>query len=114
MKTRVWAPLAAICMAWGAFTPVAHAQKMEKFTFALNWFAVGDHAAYWVALDKGYYRERGLDVTIENSKGSGESIAKVDTGAVPMQAWPMLCPSSPRSRAARRSRLWAPSLTRHP
>jgi NitT/TauT family transport system substrate-binding protein len=25
----------------------------EKFTFSLNWFAVGDHAAYWVALEKG-------------------------------------------------------------
>ena len=51
----------------------------EKFNFALNWFAVGDHAAYWVALDKGYFAQRGLDVTLENSKGSGDSIAKVDS-----------------------------------
>jgi NitT/TauT family transport system substrate-binding protein len=58
----------------------AHAQQLEKFTFALNWFPVGDHAAYWVALDKGYFKERGLEVTLENSKGSGDSIAKVDTG----------------------------------
>ena len=60
----------------------------EKFTFALNWFPVGDHAAYWVALDKGYFADRGLDVTLENSKGSGDSIAKVDTGraAVPAVA----------------------------
>jgi NitT/TauT family transport system substrate-binding protein len=58
----------------------ATAQTPEKFTFALNWFAVGDHAAYWVALDKGYFTQRGLDVTLENSKGSGDSIAKVDTG----------------------------------
>src|SRR5262245_23498575 len=56
------------------------AQAPEKFNFALNWFAVGDHAAYWVALDKGYFSQRGLDVTLENSKGSGDSIAKVDTG----------------------------------
>ncbi len=56
------------------------ASAQEKFTFALNWFAVGDHAAYWVALDKGYYKAEGLDVTLENSKGSGDSIAKVDTG----------------------------------
>src|SRR6266404_1498964 len=58
----------------------ASAQPLEKFTFALNWFAVGDHAAYWVALDKGYYKAKGLDVTLENSKGSGDAIAKVDTG----------------------------------
>jgi NitT/TauT family transport system substrate-binding protein len=56
------------------------AQPLQKVTFALNWFAVGDHAAYWVALDKGYYKARGLDVELQNSKGSGDSIAKVDTG----------------------------------
>ena len=57
------------------------ALAQEKFKFALNWFPVGDHAAYWVALDKGYFADAGLDVTLENSKGSGDSIAKVDTGA---------------------------------
>ncbi len=56
------------------------ASAQEKFNFALNWFPVGDHAAYWVALDKGYYKARGLDVILENSKGSADSIAKVDTG----------------------------------
>ncbi|HEY7517488.1 MAG TPA: ABC transporter substrate-binding protein, partial [Methylomirabilota bacterium] len=55
------------------------AQAPQKLTFALNWFAVGDHAAYWVALDKGYYKARGLEVELQNSKGSGDSIAKVDT-----------------------------------
>lgn len=67
---------AALALAGAA----ASAQPAEKFTFALNWFAVGDHAAYWVALDKGYFAQKGLDVTLENSKGSGDSIAKVDTG----------------------------------
>jgi NitT/TauT family transport system substrate-binding protein len=56
------------------------AQAPDKLVFALNWFAVGDHAAYWVALDRGYYKSRGLDVELQNSKGSGDSIAKVDTG----------------------------------
>ncbi|HYM29647.1 MAG TPA: ABC transporter substrate-binding protein [Candidatus Cybelea sp.] len=56
------------------------AQAEEKVNFALNWFAVGDHAAYWVALDKGYYKAKGLDVDMENSKGSGDSIAKVASG----------------------------------
>ena len=70
--------LGAVLLAFAAGT--ASAQAPEKFTFALNWFAVGDHAAYWVALDKGYFTKAGLDVTLENSKGSGDSIAKVDTG----------------------------------
>src|SRR5260370_4710577 len=75
MMTRTLSlALAALLAAAGS------ASAQEKFTFALNWFAVGDHAAYWVALDKGYYKAKGLDVTLENSKRSGDSIAKVDTG----------------------------------
>lgn len=70
--------LATAAIAGVLMTP-AFAQ--EKFNFALNWFPVGDHAAYWVALERGYFTDRGLEVTLENSKGSGDSIAKVDTGA---------------------------------
>src|SRR6201993_2607294 len=69
-----------LSLALAALLISGSASAQEKFTFALNWFAVGDHAAYWVALEKGYYKAKGLDVTLENSKGSGDSIAKVDTG----------------------------------
>jgi NitT/TauT family transport system substrate-binding protein len=62
-----------------AATGGGQAQAPQKVVFALNWFAVGDHAAYWVALEKGYYKTKGLDVELQNSKGSGDSIAKVDT-----------------------------------
>ncbi len=74
MKRTLALAVAALVAASGS------ASAQEKWTFALNWFPVGDHAAYWVALDKGYYKEAGLDVTLENSKGSGDTIAKVDTG----------------------------------
>jgi NitT/TauT family transport system substrate-binding protein len=69
----------ALVAALGAGFPSAQ-QPPQKIVFALNWFPVGDHAAYWVALEKGYYKQRGLDVDMQNSKGSGDSIAKVDTG----------------------------------
>ncbi len=75
---RFFSLLGAATLAFACGT--ATAQPLEKFVFALNWFSVGDHAAYWVALDKGYFAKAGLDVTLENSKGSGDSIAKVDTG----------------------------------
>src|SRR4029079_16221351 len=76
-SSKVWSVLGTTLLAFAAGS--ASAQAPEKFTFALNWFAVGDHAAYWVALDKGYFTKAGLDVTLENSKGSGDSIAKADT-----------------------------------
>ena len=72
--------LALVLVLAVAVAEPAAAQAPQKVVFALNWFAVGDHAAYWVALEKGYYKEKGLDVELQNSKGSGDSIAKVDTG----------------------------------
>jgi NitT/TauT family transport system substrate-binding protein len=71
--------VAGTILALGLGAPAAQSAP-QKVVFALNWFPVGDHAAYWVALEKGYYRQRGLDVEMQNSKGSGDSIAKVDTG----------------------------------
>ena len=71
--------IVGLVVALGPDTPSAQ-PPTQKVVFALNWFPVGDHAAYWVALEKGYYRQRGLDVDMQNSKGSGDSIAKVDTG----------------------------------
>jgi NitT/TauT family transport system substrate-binding protein len=72
--------VAAVAAAASLVVFAQAASADQKVVFALNWFPVGDHAAYWVALDKGYYKAKGLDVTLENSKGSGDSIAKVDTG----------------------------------
>ena len=80
LKHLLLRAFAAAALAAASFAAAAQAAAPEKFTFALNWFAVGDHAAYWVALDKGYFAQKGLDVTLENSKGSGDAIAKVDTG----------------------------------
>ena len=77
--TRLMRLALVLVLAVAAAAPAA-AQAPQKVVFALNWFAVGDHAAYWVALEKGYYKEKGLDVELQNSKGSGDSIAKVDTG----------------------------------
>src|SRR5438132_8591001 len=71
--------VAMVLVALGLGAPSAQPAP-QKVVFALNWFPVGDHAAYWVALEKGYYKSKGLDVELQNSKGSGDSIAKVDTG----------------------------------
>jgi NitT/TauT family transport system substrate-binding protein len=78
-RISILAALVMVAVALGPSAPAAP-QAPQKVVFALNWFPVGDHAAYWAALDKGYYRARGLDVDMQNSKGSADSIAKVDTG----------------------------------
>ncbi len=46
----------------------------ETVTLALDWSISGVHAGYFVALEKGYYRDAGLDVTISRGFGSGDTI----------------------------------------
>ena len=54
----------------------------DKVTLNLNWFYVGDHSPYFVAVDKGWYKEEGLEVNIVTGKGSGDVVKKVDVGSV--------------------------------
>src|SRR4051812_19890418 len=76
-----WLAFASAALLPFAVTPAAaQAPAKQPFKLAINWFPTGDHAAYFVAQDKGYFEQAGLDVQIENSKGSGDSLAKADTG----------------------------------
>ncbi len=76
-----WLALAAASLlALGVPAASAQAPAKQPFKLAINWFPVGDHGPYFVAQDKGYFDKNGLAVEIENSKGSGDSLAKADTG----------------------------------
>lgn len=68
------------------------AAGQEAVSFALDWVVNGTHAGYFIAQDKGFYREAGLDVTISRGFGSGDTVKRVasrsaqiglaDTGAI--------------------------------
>ena len=47
----------------------------------LNWKYEGPQAWFFLAQDKGYFKEEGLDVTIDQGEGSAASIPKVAAGA---------------------------------
>ncbi|MEA2981811.1 MAG: NitT/TauT family transport system substrate-binding protein [Alphaproteobacteria bacterium] len=42
----------------------AHAQQLDKVSFATNWVAQAEHGGFYQALLDGTYRKHGLDVTI--------------------------------------------------
>jgi NitT/TauT family transport system substrate-binding protein len=58
---------------------VAWAQ--EKVTLRLDFIPNGYHGPFYMALDKGYYREEGLDVQIGRGFGTVDTIKRVDAGA---------------------------------
>jgi len=59
----------------------AAAQKEIPVRFALDWRFEGPAAPYLVAIDKGYYKAEGLNVTIDPGGGSVEGINRVASGA---------------------------------
>ncbi len=50
--------------------PAASSGNLTKLQFRLNWTLYGEHAPFFVALDKGFYKDEGLDVEILEGSGS--------------------------------------------
>ena len=81
-----------ITVGFAAFLIALPALAQEPVTLALDWVVNGTHAGYFVAKDKGYYKDAGLDVTISRGFGSGDTVKRVasksatigvaDTGAI--------------------------------
>ncbi len=69
-STRNMFRLLAAIAAIAALDVSARAQTPDKFQFRLNWTLYGEHAPFFVALDKGFYKEEGLEVEILEGSGS--------------------------------------------
>ena len=78
--TKLAGLLAGVALAAAARQAVAH----TDLKFALDWKFEGPSAPYFVAIDKGYYKGEGLNVTIDTGPGSVAGIARVAAGTYPM------------------------------
>jgi NitT/TauT family transport system substrate-binding protein len=71
---------AGVLLAMAAALPA----NAESITFITDFGINGRHAYYYVTLDRGYYRQAGLDVSFVRGSGSADSIRKVASGAAQM------------------------------
>src|SRR5215211_805399 len=62
----------------------ASVQAQTPVRFSLDWRWEGPAAPFAVALDKGYFKAEGLDVTIDPAAGSREPISRVASGTYDM------------------------------
>ncbi len=60
------------------------AAAQSDLKFALDWKFEGPSAPYFVAIDKGYYKAEGLNVSIDSGPGSVAGIARVAAGTYPI------------------------------
>jgi NitT/TauT family transport system substrate-binding protein len=79
--TRIILSLVAAALSAALVAPAA---AQTKFPFRLNWTLYGEHAPFFVARDKGFYKEEGLDVEIQEGSGSTTVSQLVANGSSPV------------------------------
>jgi len=76
----------AVALSWGGLAPMrAQAQSgraVEKINFLLDFTPYGKHAPFFAALDQGFWKDAGFDVTIIKGEGSATTVASYAAGAV--------------------------------
>jgi NitT/TauT family transport system substrate-binding protein len=77
----------ALCLVAAMATAplIARAQSdrpPEKITFLLDFTPYGKHAPFFAALDKGFWKDAGFDVTIVKGEGSATTTSSYAAGAV--------------------------------
>ena len=81
MRQAFWKSLSIGTIAAGlAVAASAVSAADTAVTFQLNWMAGGPNAGFAAALAEGYYKEAGLDVTLVQGNGSGNTAQLVANG----------------------------------
>lgn len=75
------APSAASTQTAGASTEPTAAPEPTSVAFRLNWVISGNHAPFFLAQERGFWTDCGLDVSIAAGKGSGDTAQLVANGS---------------------------------
>ena len=65
-------------------TGTTAAQADTKIKLVLNWKYEGPQGMFFLAQDRGYFKQAGLDVTFDQGNGSGAAVPQVANGAYDM------------------------------
>src|SRR3954452_21904986 len=76
---RVASLLAAALVASIAALPAA-AQPKDKAILLLNWYVYSEHAPFFLGKERGYFADEGIDLDIQEGRGSGVTVQAVAAG----------------------------------
>src|SRR5256884_8927890 len=81
MTRAVCRPLMLVLVVAMLMLPVAgQAQKPRPYTLILDFVPTGEYVPHYTALEKGWYREEGLDVKIVRGQGSADTVKRIAAG----------------------------------
>jgi NitT/TauT family transport system substrate-binding protein len=74
--------IGAVFLAAGMLVGVMRVQaaQLTRATIRMDFIIGGKHAPWFVALDRGFYAKRGLNVTIQSSTGSADTVRTIGSG----------------------------------
>jgi NitT/TauT family transport system substrate-binding protein len=81
MKRRHLIRVACAGALAGALVSGAVAQTREKVTLLLNWYVYSEHAPFFLGKEKGFYEAEGIDLDIQEGRGSAVSIQAVSANS---------------------------------
>ena len=66
--------LLQVCILMLVLGATGAAQAQESASLRLNWLYYGFHSFFPLGVDKGFYKEEGIDLTIGEGQGSGRAV----------------------------------------
>jgi NitT/TauT family transport system substrate-binding protein len=63
-----------------AFAGAAKAQQPEKVTLLLNFYLYSEHAPFFLGRERGYFKDQGIDLDIQEGRGSGPTVQAIAAG----------------------------------
>ncbi|HET9047252.1 MAG TPA: ABC transporter substrate-binding protein [Casimicrobiaceae bacterium] len=70
----------ATALAFAAAAGNAAAQAKDKVTLLLNWYTYSEHAPFYLGKERGYFDQEGIDLDIQEGRGSGVTVQAVAAG----------------------------------
>jgi NitT/TauT family transport system substrate-binding protein len=68
----------AVVLALGGANPTA---AQDAVSFRLNWYLGGLHTPFYYGLERGFYKAEGIDLTINEGRGSANTVQVVAAGS---------------------------------